>query len=584
MRIPNFEVRSQRSIGLARCEQLPRLMVIAGPNGSGKSTLLNALRTQFGGQGVVYVPPHRAIRRQNVQQRYLLSGRISFEELMMRLDVPYLEGLQMFSGGVRDPWGSDDSANYLKPALCQIEIERQEAVTKRLDRYGEILRDTIVDPWTPLKDLTHNLLPHLTFAKIDTGDRNQVRCLWQVHGTETFVDFDDLSSGEKSIIQMFYPLVEHEINALLSEIKANGQAESRPEICVLVDEPELHLHPNLQIKVLDYLRLLTTRSNTQVILATHSPTIVEYASFEELFLLRPIELVGLDENQLVQVASDEERLRFLRDVFGTTANLTAMQPIIIVEGTDEKGAKKTVPDRKLYRALHPGFDGVTLIAGGGKGEAKSLLRILDEALKRFSSQLNAVALLDRDTELVSGDEQVHLLPVSMIENFLLDPDSIWEAIQSVVERTTLRTVDDVASALDSLLNDQESDEIGRRVIEILGPVHFYPSRPIDQISVQATNFASEVQTRYSISNVDSASEQAANKVAELREQERRREDFHGKAVLNSFYREHLHHTGLAKVIFTFEVARYARRRRTVTQYFDAFFQELSNPSDVERGG
>ena len=29
----------------------------------------------------------------------------------------------------------------------------------------------------------------------------------------------------------------------------------------------------------------------QVIVTTHSPTIVEYASFEELFLLRPVEAV-----------------------------------------------------------------------------------------------------------------------------------------------------------------------------------------------------------------------------------------------------------------------------------------------------
>ena len=36
----------------------------------------------------------------------------------------------------------------------------------------------------------------------------------------------------------------------------------------------------------------------------------------------------------------------------------------------------------------------------------------------------------------------------MIENFLLDPDSIWEALQSVIERTALRTVDDVSNALD----------------------------------------------------------------------------------------------------------------------------------------
>ena len=102
---------------------------------------------------------------------------------------------------------------------------------------------------------------------------------------------------------------------------------------------------------------------------------VEYASFEELFLLRPVELVEPEQNQLVQVASDEERLSFLREVFGSTANLTALQPVVLVEGVGEQTASKVLPDRKLYRALHPGFDRVTLIPGGGKAECKALLGV-----------------------------------------------------------------------------------------------------------------------------------------------------------------------------------------------------------------
>jgi predicted ABC-type ATPase len=63
MRIPSFEVRSQRSVGLARCEEVPQLMVFAGPNGSGKSTVLNHLRTRAtDNQGpVIYVPPHQYV-------------------------------------------------------------------------------------------------------------------------------------------------------------------------------------------------------------------------------------------------------------------------------------------------------------------------------------------------------------------------------------------------------------------------------------------------------------------------------------------------------------------------------------------
>ena len=38
----------------------------------------------------------------------------------------------------------------------------------------------------------------------------------------------------------------------------------------------------------------------------------------------------------------------------------------------------------------------------------------------------------------------------------------------------------------------------------------------------------------------------------LREQRRRREEFHGRTVLAEFYREHLQSAGLFTVVFTFE--------------------------------
>ena len=573
MRVPHFEIRNQRSIRFAQCESVPPLMVIAGPNGAGKSTLLNAIRTTSGYQNIMYVGPHRAMRRQQVQQRHLLAGPISFEALLASQNVPGFEGIRMLDGA-RDAWGYDDSANYLKHALCQIEVERGEAIKARYDRDKGIPPDSIPDPWAPLRTLTTNLLPHLSFDRIDTSNRGQVQCLWKVHGLESRVDLDDLSSGEKSIIQMFYPLVERSIRHLLAQIGAAIEPGARPELCVLIDEPELHLHPNLQLKVLDYLRWLTTGTQTQVIVATHSPTMVEYAGFEELFLLRPVELVPSEQNQLVQIASDEERLRVLRDVFGNTINLTAMQPVLVVEGVSEAGAKSAIPDRKLYRALHSGFDGVTVIPGGGKSECKSLVRALNENLVTFSPNLRAIALLDRDADPQAEDPQIHLLPVAMIENFLLDPDAIWETIQSVVERTQFRTVDDVASGIATVLDSLEEEEVGRRAGSALGSVHFYPSLPATTIPEMAARFIKEVDARYSAVAVDSALRAAANSVAQIKDGNRRREEFHGKSILGEFYRRYIGGTGMSKIVFTFEAARHSRRRKSVVAYFDQFFEQL----------
>ena len=334
MRIPSFEVRDQRSLVFAACAALPNLMVITGPNGAGKSTLLYALRNSGGRQNILYVGPHRASRRQNVQQRHLITRPLLIEEMLARDDAPGYEGISLMTGA-RDPWSNDDATNYIKHSLCQIEVERQQAIAARFDRDGQIALGSLADAWEPLRELGHNLLPHLEFAGIDNSNRDAIRCVWVAHTKGVKVDYDDLSSGEKSIIQMFYPLIEHHIRSVLEEIKTGTRATHRPPICVLIDEPELHLHPNLQVKVLDYLRLLTTNTQTQVVIVTHSPTIVEHAAYDELFLLRPVELAPQGENQLVQIASDEERLRVLRQLFGTTSNITAMQSLVVVEGIYE---------------------------------------------------------------------------------------------------------------------------------------------------------------------------------------------------------------------------------------------------------
>lgn len=573
MRIPQFEIRNQRGILFAKCEQVPPLMLIAGPNGCGKSTLLHVIRTTYGYHDIVYIGPHRAMRRQQVQQRHLISARISVEELLQRADIQGFEGISLV-GGSRDPWSYDDSSNYLKHSLCQIEVDRSQAIAARYDQFGEISKGSLPDPWKPLRDLTNNLLPHLTFHRIDASNRDAIRCLWTVHSKNIVVDIDDLSSGEKSIIQMFYPLIEHEIREILSEIQGNPTPETSTNKCILVDEPELHLHPNLQQKVLDYFRVLTTGSSTQVILATHSPTMVESASFEELFLLRPLELISDEENQLVQVADNEERLKYLREVFGATSNITALQPIVVVEGVSEKDAVRVAADRKLYRALHPGFDHVTLLPGGGKGQCKALLDVLGPALSSFSTNLKAMALLDRDQAVVESRSDVFLLPVAMIENFLLDPNSIWEAIQSVIEKTTFKTIEDVANGIDSVLDDLEVAEIERRTTADLGLTYFRPTSPISEIPAQAKAFAQDITDRYSPENVMKVSEQVKQLVEGFKSAMRRREEFHGKAVLDSFYKKHLHNSGLQKAVFTFEAARYARNRKAVKQYFNGFFEEV----------
>src|SRR5205085_1913806 len=97
------------------------------------------------------------------------------------------------------------------------------------------------------------------------------------------------------------------------------------------DEPELHLHPLLQSGILEYLRAQTRSARVQFILATHSASLMNEATYQELYVLTP-PTGDPDYNQLVQIASSEEKLALMRELCGDMQVLTACRNLICIEG------------------------------------------------------------------------------------------------------------------------------------------------------------------------------------------------------------------------------------------------------------
>ncbi|MDH3746950.1 MAG: AAA family ATPase [Gammaproteobacteria bacterium] len=494
--------------------------------------------------------------------------------------MPNFEGIALKSRA-RSATDYDEASSYLKYSLCQIELDRQTAITERFDREGKIKKGTMPDIWKPLREMTHNLMPHLRFHKIDVTNRDQVQCLWEVHTKAIHVDIDELSSGEKAVIQLFFPLIENRILARIERSKGgdveDAQTPQSEEVCVLMDEPELHLHPNLQGKILDYLRNLSIREHVQFILATHSPTIVEQASSEELFLLRPSELVPTEENQLLQIATDDEKLQVLRDVFGSTSNITAMRNILVVEGQKPTDNSKKAADQRILSFLSERFSQLTIRSGGGKSECKSLAESLSDILSdEFSKNLRAHALVDRDLEEGKPTTPgVHYLPVSMIENLLVDPEVIWKAITTVHHKISLTDQAAVDVALDIIVDEMEDHEKARRVKAEVGLHAFRLQDPIDTATDQAEQFMQTLQASVSPEAIGAASATAEANVVRLKKTNQRREYFDGKKLLDEFYRQHLHGTGMSKEIFVYECARCAADRNVVKRFVDELFDSIA---------
>ncbi|MEZ5672753.1 MAG: AAA family ATPase [Thiotrichaceae bacterium] len=80
----------------------------------------------------------------------------------------------------------------------------------------------------------------------------------------------DLSSGEKQMLMI-----------LLTALVQNN----KPTVMIM-DEPELSLHTDWQEKLIDYIRQLN--ENVQIIIATHSPSIVINGWHDKVFEINDI--------------------------------------------------------------------------------------------------------------------------------------------------------------------------------------------------------------------------------------------------------------------------------------------------------
>lgn len=83
--------------------------------------------------------------------------------------------------------------------------------------------------------------------------------------------------------------------------------QSGKKLIILIDEPELHLHPRLQEKFVDF--ILEISKESQVILTTHSPLLIKQLAYNEnvknIVLKKDKDVKEFDERKLSYISSNE---------------------------------------------------------------------------------------------------------------------------------------------------------------------------------------------------------------------------------------------------------------------------------------
>ncbi len=75
------------------------------------------------------------------------------------------------------------------------------------------------------------------------------------------------------------------IATVLGDIKERAADDDIPHYSLLIEEPEAHIHPQLQLSLYNFLKAANEQAKSQLFITTHSPTLTSKVPFENLILL-----------------------------------------------------------------------------------------------------------------------------------------------------------------------------------------------------------------------------------------------------------------------------------------------------------
>ncbi|MBL7189712.1 MAG: AAA family ATPase [Phycisphaerae bacterium] len=271
---------------------------------------------------------------------------------------------------------------YLPP-LRDAEAKLREGRSSRLARLlknmsegpgGEKERERLVEKVKKFNESIASNQEHSIFkANKLIGDR-LVDAIGEVFGQDTHIKFTPAEFGRivESLRLFFFPKahskVDKEIFRSLEENSLGYNnllyvatvlaelSEAKDEVSfrtLLIEEPEAHLHPQLQTRLLKYLEKAATRHSVQIIVTTHSPVLASAASVDSLIHLSRQETD--EEYNYIAVPlhscglSDHSKQFIFRWLDVTKSTLLFARGVILVEGIAEAMLVPELAQRVLKR-------------------------------------------------------------------------------------------------------------------------------------------------------------------------------------------------------------------------------------------
>ncbi len=178
-----------------------------------------------------------------------------------------VQEIKAVTGDIPEPSsGTAEKATNLNQFIPQLLVDLKNMDAADLDREFQKQGGQIAPGTNPVRRMdrfqeSYEFLMggSKIFKEVRAGDGKHRVLFEDAHGMEC--DLDSLSSGEKQIV--------FRLGFILAHLEPSTGG------LVLIDEPELSLHPTWQTRYIEAIRQMFTSTELQIIVATHSPFIFE---------------------------------------------------------------------------------------------------------------------------------------------------------------------------------------------------------------------------------------------------------------------------------------------------------------------
>lgn len=333
-------------------KKVNHINILLGRNGSGKSFLLRALRNSLPASSH-YIVPER-------------TGEISFQAGLMT-EVISADGRRGRSQG-------NFIANYREEIITRIQGYYTKRGTKKITEINH-------DP-DDLMESLRIILPDFT---VTVKSENPFYELRRIKDGNIVTSVSGLSSGESQLLTLGLDIL---------TIVGMWELDRQQERILLIDEPDAHIHPDLQIKFSDFLCHIEGKYSLQIFVATHSTTLMsalgQFGSEKVSLLYLEVDKSDLIADVFNQVTKEVSSILGGHLVMGPLFSV----PVMLVEGDDDY--------RVWIQVARSGQANISVLSCNGE-EIKKYQRTLERIFSALSEDIHirGIALLDKDKSLPS---------------------------------------------------------------------------------------------------------------------------------------------------------------------------------------